>query len=235
MQKILLALQFWNGDKSAAMKVARLVADLQVEHSEKADFLFVSRFDTPHDPETVSHVSRKFNTHTCVSKRRGTGWPGGCNDLFFGTIDWIYSHLEARAIPAYKAVLLFESDSCPLHNNWIQQLSEGWDIARTKMYGPLLENGPHINGNCMMSCDMNYLKWISREKGGCSPIGGWDYILYPEFKRRGAVNAPGMRSWWRVPTIDLGTYEQLLRQNVCFLHGCKDDSLIKLVRQRFNV
>lgn len=235
MQKILLALQFWNGDRTAAMKVARLIADLQPELSNNADFLFFSRFDTPHDPATVEYVSRKFLTHTFINKRRGVGWPSGCNDLFFGVMDWIYSQSVANKIPKYKAVMLLEGDSCPLHSGWIQQLSAGWDRAATKVYGPLLDHGPHINGNCMMSCDTQFLKWISREVAGCSPVGGWDFLLYQEFKRRGAANSPEMRSWWRINSVAQETYDQLLAQNVSFLHGCKDDSLIRLVRQRHSI
>ncbi len=238
MQKILLALQFWEGDKAEAMKRARLIADLQPGHSDKADFLFVSRFDCTQDMGTVEQVSRKFNTHHVINRRRGEGWPHGCNELFFGTMDWVFSHAEAGRIPDYKAILTFEADSCPLHPNWINDLSASWDAAKTYVHGPLLENGVpgaggHINGNCMMSGDMKFLKWLTREKGGCTPVGGWDYLFYPEFKRWGAKDAPGMKSWWRVPSINQETYDSLLAQNVCFLHGCKDDSLVRLVRSRF--
>lgn len=217
------------------MKVARLIADLEPGLSERADFLFISRFDTGHDQPTVQHVSRKFHTYTFVNKRRGVGWPHGCNDLFFGTMDWIYSHSEHKMIPDYKAVMLLESDSCPLHSGWIQQMHEGWDKANVKVYGPLLPNGPHINGNCLMSCEMEFLKWISREKGGCTPCGGWDYLLFNEFHRRGAADAPGMKSHWRIDNVPIETYEALLKQGVYFLHGCKDDSLINLVRKRHSL
>lgn len=233
MQKILLALQFWNGDKVEAMKRARLIADLSFKHSDKADFLFFSRFDTTHDPETIKHVSRKFDTHYAVNRRRGIGWPSGCNDLFFGMVDWVYSQKEAGRVPDYKAILAFEADSCPLHSNWINQLSESWDKAKSKIHGPLLENGPHVNGNCLVSAEMKFLKWLSRTKGGCSPIGGWDYLMYGDFKPWGISDAPCMKSWWRVPTMDSATYEGLLSQNVCFLHGVKDDSLVRLVRKKY--
>lgn len=233
MRKILLALQFWEGDKAEAMKRARLIADLQHGHSDKADFLFVSRFDCSHDMGTVEQVSRKFNTFHIINRRRGVGWPHGCNELFFGTMDWVYSYMEAGRIPDYKAVLTFEADSAPLHPNWINDLSSAWDAANVKVYGPLLENGPHINGNCMMSADKQFLYWLTRQKGGCTPVGGWDYLFYREFQKWGTANAPGMRSWWRQPTMDEATYESLLSQNVCFHHGCKDDSIVRHVRRKF--
>ena len=72
--RILLALQFWEGDKKPAMEVARLIADLESKHSDIADILFVSRFDCQQDPKTVEYVSRKFNCYTHVNKhRQGVG------------------------------------------------------------------------------------------------------------------------------------------------------------------
>lgn len=220
----------------ASMRVARLVADLQPSLSDKADFLFFSRFDCSHDANVIQYVSRKFNVHHAVSKRRGVGWPSGSNDLFFGMLDWVYSHKEANVIPDYKAVLAFEGDSSPLHNNWINQLSDAWDKANTgSLYGPFVAQPPHINGNTLVSAEMNFLRWLSRDIGGCNPGGGWDFLLYPQFKLRGAKDAKEMRSWWHVPTIDAPTYEKLLSDGVCFLHGCKDDSVIRHVRNRFKV
>ncbi len=234
MQKILLALQFWDGDKNEAMKRARLIADLEPRHSEHADFLFISRFDCTHDQPTILHVSRKFNAHVQVNRRRGEGWPLGCNELFFGMVDWVYTQQQANKLPDYKAVLAFEADACPLRPGWIQELSAGWDSAQAKVYGPLLTApGPHINGNAMFSCDPRFLHWLARTKGGCSPSGGWDYLLYREFKEFGAVDAPKMRSWWKHPTLTEKEYDDLLSQNACFLHGVKDDSNVRLVRSRF--
>ncbi len=235
MKKILLAIQFWGGDKVEAMKRARLIADLQTGHSDQADFLFFSRFDTTNDIDTVKYVSRKFDTFHAINRRRGVGWPGGCNDLFFGMVDWVYSHKEAKKVPDYKAILAFEADSCPLHSNWISQLHDSWDKARSCVHGPLLEQGPHVNGNCLVSADMKFLRWLARERGGCTPVGGWDYLMYKDFKPWGISDAPSMKSWWRVPSMDEPAYESLLAQNVCFLHGVKDDSLVRLVRKKFSL
>jgi len=235
VKKLLLVMQFWDGDKESAMRVARFIADLEPKHSEMADFLFVARFDALHHLETIQYVAKKFNVHSAVSKRRGIGWPGGCNDLFFGAMDWVYSQSVAKKIPEYRAAMMLEGDSCPLHPGWIRRLSEDWEAAKVKIYGPLIEKPLHVNGNCLVSCDLEFLKWLTREKGGCSPQGGWDYLLYRDFVRKGLANAPGMRSWWRVPEVTQGTYDQLLLEGVYFLHGIKNDSLSKLVRERFKV
>lgn len=233
--KILLALQFWNGDKEQAMKTARLIADLQTGFSEQADFLFMARFDAEQDHSTVTKLSSKFNTHVVTNRRRrGTGWPYGCNDLWFGTMDWVYGHKEANKIPDYKAVLTFEADAIPLSANWITQLHTEWDTAKKFVVGALQKApGPHINGNAMFSGDMKFLHWVSRQVGGCSPMGGWDYLLAKEFQRRGWADAKSMRSEWQMKTMTEDRFTELLKQNVTFHHGCKDDSGIRHVRSRF--
>ena len=61
MSKILLALQFYPGDQKAAMALARLLADIEPRHSDRADIVFAGRFDVKHDRETIGYVARSFN------------------------------------------------------------------------------------------------------------------------------------------------------------------------------
>lgn len=233
--KILLALQFWEGDKEQAMKVARLIADLETRHSDQADFLFVSRFDCTHDKKTLDHVSRKFNTYSYINRRRGTEWPHGCNDLWFGTMDWIYGVNVAKRFPIYKSILTFEADSVPLIPNWISEISREWDRAQpTKVLGAFQKSpGNHINGNAMFSGDIKFLKHIARDIGGCSPQGGWDFVLAPTFQRLGWRDSKLFRSWWNYPSMTLETFNQISSEGVVLFHGTKDSSVIDLVRRRF--
>lgn len=233
--KLLLALQFWEGDKEKAMKVARLIADLEVRHSDQADFLFVSRFDCGHDKKTLDLVSRKFNTYSYISRRRGQEWPNGCNSMWFSTMDYVYAFNEAKRFPVYKAILTFESDAVPLSPNWISEISRAWDAGQpTKVMGAMQSSpGPHINGNALFSGDIKFLKHIARDIGGCSPHAGWDYAMAGTFKRLGWKDSPLFRSWWNYPAMTAETYEQLLRENVVFFHGIKTDDTVNLVRRRF--
>jgi len=239
--KILLALQFWGGDKIQAMRLARLIADLEPRMSDKADFLFISRFDCTHDTEAIEHVSRKFKTFTHVNRsRRETGWPAGCNGLWFGTLDHVYALGESKRMPPYKAVLTFESDGFPLRPDWISRLHEEWDAANKKKpvcaLGAMQTSpGLHINGNALFSGDKQFLYHVARKISGCAPHGGWDYILAPEFRRRGWADCSKMRSWWNYPTMPHETFEDLLRQDVVFHHGTKDDSVVRHVRQKYRL
>lgn len=233
--KILLALQFWAGDKKPAMETARLIADLEPRKSEKADFLFVSRYDCTQEQETVEYVSRKFNVYTHINRsRQGNGWPHGCNELWFGTMDHVYDYGRAKKIPTYKAVLTFESDACPIVPHWITRLSDLWDEAGVKVLGPMQRSpGLHINGNALFSGDPAFLKLIGRDIGGCSPQGGWDYILSPVFKKQGWADCAPMKSFWGCKTMNEEFFSSLLVQNVCFVHGVKDSSLRQMVRSKF--
>lgn len=234
-QKLLLAIQFWDRDKEQAMKVARLIADLQPGFCELADFMFVARFDCTQDMKAVEYVSRKFNVHHFINNRhRGSEWPHGPNSLWFGTMDYVYTMSVAKRIPDYKAVLTFEADATPLSPHWISALSQDWDRAKTKVLGAMQTSpAPHVNGNALFSCDRSFLKWISRDVGGCTPHAGWDFVLAGQFQRKGWADCPLMRSWWNMATMGKETFEDLSRQGVVFFHGCKDDSLLRHVRERF--
>jgi hypothetical protein len=219
------------------MQVARLVADLEPRHSELADFMFISRFDCTQDPSTMEYVSRKFDVHHYVNKdRRGEGWPFGCNELWFGTVDRVYTLAQAKLMPTYKAVLTFEADAYPLSPGWIGRLSMEWDRLHAKganMIGALIDPGPHINGNCLVSGEAEYLHWLARKLGGCSPQGGWDYLLRDKFKQHGWAGSKLFRSHWRAPTMSEGFFENLLKEKVCLCHGVKDDSVDRMVRRRY--
>lgn len=237
-RKILLALQFWEGDRAQAMKVARLIADLETHHSNRADFLLVSRFDCTHDMDAISYVSRKFNVRTHISRRRATGWPFGPNELWFETMQYVYEHtVEEKRMPDYKAVLTFEADAAPLCPNWIPMLADAWDETRpANVVGALLQHpGPHVNGNALFSCDTGFMHWLVRQVSGCTPHGGWDYILAPRFKEWGWKNCNAIRSWWQTPTLTREAFEQLYSQGVCFLHGVKDDSVLRMVRDKYRL
>jgi hypothetical protein len=240
MSKILLALQYWNGDKAMAMQLARLIADLEDRHCDKADFLLFSRFDTPDDPETTKYVQRKFNVWTGRGRRRSSGWPHGCNDLWFGTMDWIYTMQEAKKIPQYKAVFTFEADGCPLLPQWINILSQSWDRAQMEklvyVYGAyLLAPAPHVNGNAMFSCDREFLHWLTRKVCGVSPHGGWDFLLADEFERWGSGHSKVIKSYWRKDSFTKDEFIKETQAGVAYLHGVKDMSAIRMCRKLYGL
>jgi len=234
---MLLCLQNWGGDQKQAMKLARFIADLQPGRCDAADFLFVTRSDCPHDKETLQYVSRKFNIFHHVSRRAGRGWPAGCNDLWFESMSWIYHMVEARKVPAYKCVFTFEADGVPLIPNWIQLFSADWDLESKKrptfvMGAYLTAPGTHINGNAIFSCNPALTRWLTKQVSGCHVNAGWDYVLYPDFRRWGACPYSRIRSYWNSKTFPESAYQNELASGTVWLHGVKDDSLLDTSRAR---
>lgn len=242
MSKILIALQFWQGDKEPALRLARYLADLEPKHCELADFLLVNRFDCASDPATIQYLSRKFNTYQHRSTRRGTGWPHGCNSLFFGTMEWVWSMMEARRVPRYKAIFTCEGDGAPVSRNWVERMSLAWDAANQEKkvyvagpYIPAQENGmhDHINGNTMISGDSKFLTWLVKHVSDVHPQVGWDYILSEAFKRWGWADVTEMKSIYNTPHFSEQQFCSMIDQKWIWVHGDKSGDLIKHGRKYF--
>lgn len=235
--KILLCLQYWRGDKKQAMDLARFICDLQPGRCDIADFLFISRYDCSHDQTAIKYVSKKFNVWQYTSRRRGTGWPIGPNELWFGSMEWFASMKEARKIPNYKAIFTFEADCVPLASNWINRLSQAWDDESAKhptfvLGAYLTAPGPHVNGNMMLSGHPAFLHWLTKQVGGVSVNAGWDFVLYRDFAKWGAYNFPNLKSYWGCKTFPEDAFLNELAQGTVFLHGIKDGSLLHMARKK---
>lgn len=235
MQKILLALQYWEGDKVHAGKLLRFLADLEPKHSELADILLVNRFDCVPDAASASYAGRKFNIFNHTSRRRGTGWPNGCNDLWFSTMEWVLGAMEMKKCPQYKAVFTFEADGAPIFQDWVRRLSFAWDRvqSKAKIYvagayiPPPIE---HINGNMMVSTDHKFMDWLVRRVSGVPANVGWDYYLFNPFKRWGVANIPEIASFYQTKGYTDEKFERLRLQPVTWVHGVKDTSLMECSR-----
>lgn len=241
--KILITFPFWNGDKAQSMKLARLISDLQPEHSTTADVLFVARFDAKPDAATVDYVARKFNVYTHISQRREVGWPHGCNGTFFGSMEWFYYRVADGKCPAYKAMFIAESDGCPLYADWLQHLRMEWnkvnELKPVVVAGPLIKDGnpftqhDHINGGAtFVSGDPEFLKWLVTNVSSHGINAGWDWFLSKEFEKRGWADIPSIKSYWRRPTFTEAEWLPEIKKGTVWLHGVKDDSLLEIARRK---
>jgi len=221
------------------MALADYLADLEPVKCQMADFMFAARFDCRPDEATVQRVARKFNVRTHISRRRGIGWPDGCNDLWFSVMEWVNSMSAAKKIPQYKAIFTCEADGAPIQRDWIARLSSEWDRVNAPkpvcIAGALVDPGPHINGNALISGHPNFLRWIARRTGSVRPGGGWDFVLAQDFQRIGWADIPGVKSIYNTPTFTQEQYEGMLQQDWIWVHGGKDTSLIQMGRKRHNV
>lgn len=238
IDKILIVLSFWEGDREKLGKQARLLADLEPEHSSLADVLIVSRFDTTHDPKVVEYLSRKFNIHLHTSQRRGTGWPCGCNALWFGSLEWCYHMMTSKKVPYYKALLNMEADCIPTRRDWLVTVREQWKEVNQKhpvyMAGDIINMGgkEHINANAVISTRPAFFKWLSLVAGTREKPAGWDWYLSHDFRRWGWAKLPCIRSCWNTPTFTEPDWEREQRGGTALFHGVKDDSLVDLSRKK---
>jgi hypothetical protein len=238
--KILLALQFWEGDRAAAMKLAQFLANIEPKHSDLADFILVRRFDCLEPKEyreLIPALSRKFNVFSYRSPRRLKGWPSGCNGVFCSSLEWARSMIEARRTPQYKAIFTFEADGAPLFPDWISRMSAQWDAVNKKQpvhqAGPLVKDpAPHVNGNCLMSGNVPFLKWLVPAVDTLGIYAGWDFALRDKFKEWGWANIHQMRSYYAIPTVSESLYSQMVEEQLIWVHGPKDDSMIRQGRER---
>src|SRR6478736_442935 len=123
-RKMIVALQFWEGDKAKAMHLAKFIADLEPKKNELVDFAFVARFDAKHDPAVIEYVSRKFNVWTLTGTRRTEGWPDGCNDLALDLFQQSAVRTRVRGPwENHKALYLIESDVMPMCRDWLARVS----------------------------------------------------------------------------------------------------------------
>lgn len=230
--RILLALQFWEGDRARAGELARFITDLERVPHPRADILLSARFDTAADPEVAQYVGRRFNVFTAVGTTRLTGHPAGSFGLWHDTLVAIRDRV--RVDPRYVCAFAFEADCVPLALGWIDELLDDWlahpeySMAGHEWTAPECPF-PHINGNMLISCRAPRLDALIQWRG--NPARAWDLEGYRDFQAMGARNTPKIRSIYvrNTPPDFLG---RLRRGGASVLHGDKDGSAFRIASER---
>lgn len=182
---LFFCLQFCPIDQEEALLLANIIADNEPNPRYDVEIGISYRPDT--DPNHVRRIKevleRKFN-HVFVnkSKRTGTGWPHGCNDLWYDTMHWVYDLRRSGKIKA-TGVLTFEADNFPLKRDWINILKSEWNAKGAGRFavGNVCEAQPgvvkHVNGNGMFSIKMQDA--LGSRMNGCPANRGWDTYMAP--------------------------------------------------------
>lgn len=175
---LVLALQYWAGDEVAAMRLARLLADIEPARRKDVTLALVRRFDTPPSDlmwKTALHCGFKFGVMQLVSEREGAGHPRGCNELFAGMMDQL-SAAWADGLLAAHSVMAIEADGCPLRADWLDVLLREHAMtlaAGKRVTGHLmtLTDFPHVNGT--LGCHLSL--WLDRPSlRSTPPHQAWD-------------------------------------------------------------
>lgn len=229
--KLLLALQYWEGDRERAHQLADLLVRLPADKVPDVGFLLSARHDAkPPDPELVTRLRGEFRDssgYVCPVGLRG--YPGGCNSLWRGTV------LRAAEL-GYDYVLTFEADCSPLVIDWVARLKAAVAEAQTRypnavvfgaqqgrVVGGRVQCAPHINGNAVFRLSPGLVELVRKY----SPLqrAPWDIALYPEFQKRGTVDLREIQSDWRSRGFTPEGRANMLARGVVFHHGCRDASL----------
>ena len=241
--KLMIVMQYWDGDKPQAEKFLRLITDMQDGYSTEAGVMFSARFDSSIDEKLVEYVSRKFPVVTYVGRRRGTGWPFGCNEVWFDTMLWLFGERRVGRLKEYKAALTMEADDAPLAKDWIKRLSNAFDAARPahvvgRLYSWDRRNEKtksesfHCNGNAMFALSPELERVLVSTQG--VPAGSpWDCFMARAFEKVGWASTMSIWSMYKQKAMTAEVFDWMHRRGGAFVHGFKDSSAIDLARRRF--
>jgi hypothetical protein len=194
---LVLALQFCPKDEAEAMKLARLLTDIEPEPRQDVAFLFATQaFNTPLSEDvrrTILYTQRRFPTMWApMPIAEDHGHPDGCFELWSATLKWLSDRWASGEFP-YTDAFLFEADGAPTTHDWIDRLKtaheqtirEGKRVTGPRMSWP----APHVNGSAvwdltslwrntpsLWTCrpgliwDMNHSRTLLREAGSSHTI-----------------------------------------------------------------
>ena len=238
---LMVCLAYWEGDWAMAREVARLLSDLLPSRQSNVEFLFQRRFDfeSP-DADIVRHCEEKFaRVHVRRARRRGIGFPMGCNELAFDMFDFMLC--EHDSFPHIDAALLIEADCVMTSRAWNHELIDEWRRAQAAgkfVCGAFIpgnsDGGPfHINATAIYRWDI--LRHVPELVGSPGTVG-WDWYHGTRLHPVGHYT-PLIHLDYRRKSI---TPEELFypvknKKVPVLYHGVKDDSAIRAVRERFKV
>lgn len=229
--RMLIAMQFYDADRSIAMEVCRLIADIEPEFRKDVDMVFVARRDCNHDEDTIEYCSKKFKCLKETSSRGEIGWPNGPNGIWHHLMTWVFEQTR-RNFHQWDCVLTIESDCVPLASDWIHQLKNEWLTANKLAVGCFVGGGVlHVNGNAMF--DVRLMEKIPTMYG-TPHEKSWDTHHADKIMPH-AYDTPLIVSehGWKKPITEARLY-QSKEGNIkpVLFHGCKHDGARKIVRNK---
>ena len=225
--RFVIALQYWDGDRDDAIRLARFIADIEPCWNDRVTMCFVRRHDaTPIDQQTIKYVEHKFSVNHHVSPTHKAGYPDSPNIMAVALIREAARryHGQWRDV---MGVMLLESDSVPVKRGWLVDLIDEWQVALG--HGRLLMGawkptcGPHghINGNMVFHPSLADTLKLPQ----CPSVIPWDTFYPPIFRRVWAWTGLIANFYREVCCTDqfLSTPECGAKPPV-LIHGVKDDS-----------
>lgn len=235
-RKLLIVVNFFDGDHDQAATLCHLLADLESVKSPYADILLYRRSDArPMEEEVRSKLLTRFaNVHQLKCRRlNAVGYPLGPNEMFCDL-------LEAIRAPqwksAYYAFYNMEADCVPLCHNWIQLLADEYKKTyEDGVYaiGHICDKPmEHLNGASVYAID------LFDRAGGMDLLGGPSHIAYDFYHAKRILPVSKDSSLimldFNRKTITSDDLFGVRKNGVkpVIFHGVKDQSAIIAVRSK---
>ena len=235
---LVLCLQFYHGDRARAMRLARLIADIEPVRREDVEFMFVPRFDCEVDETFVSLVEQKFKCAFFRTHTQWQGWPAGPNGMIRDLLLEGQRRVAKGWLGATDSLLLIEPDCVPVTPDWLNVLIAEWQLALSAdkwMMGTWRMSGGamgHVNGNCIVRPDFASLVDLS-----CiTQHFAWDCAIVPQVKDRWHKTNL-IRNLFQETNV---TEERMVgrwigEQMPVLVHGVKDESAMTIARRLLNL
>lgn len=183
-----VVLQYWADDEAAALRLARLLADIEPAPRKDLQLVLARRFDLPLSAEawnTLLHCGAKFSVSHVQIKREGTGHPAGPNALWSGAMEFLARGWR-RGMLKRSACFFIEADGCPLRSDWASVLiaeHQASLLTGRRVTGALTRLPvPHFNGTLIAEASV----WLDRPSlHRTPPDQAWDIFHAAAFLQEG--------------------------------------------------
>lgn len=233
---LVIALQFWAGDRDQAMRLARFMADIEPRFRHDVQLMLVNRYDCEVvDDETLIRVAEKFDVKEFQTTTRGDGWPAGPNAMACDVFAEATRRVRSGEWRAVHGLLMLEPDCVPLSADWINLLNQNWitvSQAGSWIMGAWRPSGGHlghINGACMIRPDIGLLCDLRFR----SDMVAWDCDFMAQW---------GNRIWGTDLIVNIFQETNVDQRRLdpspitgiapAFAHGAKDQSVWDYARQK---
>ena len=224
-----IALQFWSGDMPQAMRLAKLIADLEPVRRDDVTFAFCPRFDCNDGwPAAIEAVRSKFPTMVCQSDPTTTGHPNGSNGMWASIFAQLARQWQEGTL--YRPAVFFcEPDGCPLNRDWINILKREHKRAvragkavTGALTGDRIESDyPHINGSMLVNLSV----WADHPSLAATPKDqAWD-LFHGDLLLSLARPTSWIKNVYGAVDWSPGVLDALSK-DVGWLSSTKDDSAV---------